>query len=134
MSQPNMALAEQKRLGKLLSNEKKLAKAGAKFYGKAPEYLLALDAKSRICLAAQYMAYEEIRRAHPKPAYIAFARDKLSKEDWCEKTVLEATGGMPVDQVIVFKGIYSLYYVLRKDMELRLSALQETVAAKAGKH
>jgi hypothetical protein len=95
----------------------------AAFFSIAPAKLVEKPDEAQVCLAAQYILYQDFVRSSATPQAIAFAQKGLKREDWCQNAVKAATN-KTVQQVLGFDGINSLFFVLSKDMETRLAVLK----------
>jgi hypothetical protein len=95
----------------------------AAFFNLPPAKLVEKPDEVQVCLAAQYIVYQDLVRSSASPQAIAFAQKGLKREDWCQNAV-KATANQSVQQVLGVGGIDTLFLVLSKDMETRLAALK----------
>ncbi len=77
---------------------------------------------TQACLVAQYILFQDISRSKPSTKVLQFARENLARMDWCSP-VVSALTGQSVSQVLAYDGLASLYYVLSRDMALRVKPL-----------
>lgn len=94
----------------------------ASFFGKTSMRFSSLEHDAQLCMIAQYMTYQDITRSNWKPETKAFAKDNLKKDDWCYG-ILKSMN-LTVPQVMSYDGLITLYYVLARDMELRIKLFE----------
>lgn len=95
----------------------------ASFAGLTPMRFANQATETQACFAAQYIVFQEVSRTRPSAESLQFARQNLKRSDWCSAVVKSWADGQTVSQVLAYDGLVSLYYVLSRDMELRLNAL-----------
>lgn len=95
------------------------------FFGITPMRLFNQGADTQACYGAQYLAFQDISRSRWSFEAKAFAKEYLKKTDWC-LSVVQALN-QTVSQVISYDGLVTLYYVIYRDMELRLRLLEKDV-------
>lgn len=62
---------------------------------------LANQAKdTQACLAAQYILFQDIARSKPSSKVLQFARENLTRKDWCSPVVSALTNGQSISQVL----------------------------------
>jgi hypothetical protein len=119
---PNPALTpKQRALLQEMSQSAQLSSNVASFFGLSRSKMLERSEEEQVCLAAQYIVFQDIARANLPPQATQFAQTNLKREDWCAPIVKTATN-QSVRQVLAVDGITSLFFVLSKDMENRLLA------------
>lgn len=123
LSNPNLT-AQQKGLLREISQDSYFDSKVASFSGMTPMRLANQANDTQACLAAQYILFQDIVRSKPPARHLEFARQNLKKMDWCS-AVVHALTNQTVGQVLAYDGLVSLYYVLWRDMELRLKALEK---------
>jgi hypothetical protein len=127
---PNPAITpKQRALLQEMGQDSRLSANVAAFFGLTQQRVLERTEETQVCLAAQYIVFQDIQRANPAPQAVAFAQASLKREDWCAPTVKAATN-KTVREVLGYDGINTLFFVLAKDMETRLAALRPDSAAK----
>ncbi|WP_395139675.1 hypothetical protein [Schlegelella aquatica] len=94
----------------------------ASFAGLTPMRFANIETETQACLAAQYILFQDIARSKPPTRVLQFAQQNLKRVDWCSP-VVRALTNQTVRQVLAYDGLVSLYYVLSRDMELRLKVL-----------
>lgn len=114
--------AQQKALLREIALDSYLDSKVASFVGMTPMRLANQAQDTQACLAAQYILFQDIVRSKPPARILEFARQNLKRMDWCSP-VVHALTNQTVNQVLAYDGLVSLYYVLWRDMDLRLKTL-----------
>jgi hypothetical protein len=113
--------ARQRALLQEMSQSAQLNANVAGFFGLSRLGILERSDEAQVCLAAQYIVFQDIVRSNlPAPA-TQFAQNNLKREDWCAPIVKTASN-KSVAQILAVDGITTLFFVLSKDMENRLIA------------
>lgn len=116
---------QQKFFLKEMSNDPYLESKTASFFEKSAMRFQSMENDSRLCMIGQYMAYQDINRSKWSKESKSFAKDVLKKEGWCYDIL--KTMNLTVSQAISFDGLITIYYVLARDMELRLKFIESQV-------
>ena len=113
---------QQKALLREAAQDTYLDSKAASFAGLTPMRFASIETETQACIIAQYIVYQDISRSKPSAKVIQFAQQNLKRIDWCS-SVVRALTNQTVSQVLAYDGLVSLYYVLSRDMELRLKLL-----------
>jgi len=105
-----------------ISADPYLESKSANFFDKSLTRFRSMENKSQNCMIGQYMTYQDIDRSNWSMELKSFAKENLKKEDWCYR--LLKTMNVTVSQAMSFDGLITIYYVLARDMELRLKSLE----------
>lgn len=97
----------------------------ANFFGITQPRFFNQGADTQACYGAQYLAFQDISRSRWSSEAKAFAKENLKRTDWCFSIL--RTLNQTVSQVTSYDGLVTLYYVIYRDMELRLRLVEKDV-------
>lgn len=121
LSNPKLT-SQQKELLKEIALDSYFDSKVASFFGMTPMRLANQARDTQACLSAQYILFQDIVRSKPPARTLDFARHNLRRMDWCSP-VVHALTNQTVNQILAYDGLISLYYVLWRDMDIRLKTL-----------
>jgi hypothetical protein len=123
LSQPKLT-QQQKLLFQELTSSSSLKSNVAAFTGLSPIRFSSIENETQICLTAQYIVFQDVKRSNPSESVYVFAMENLKKHDWCNSVVKSMTN-QTIQQILAYDGLLTLYYVLYQDMNLRINMLKK---------
>jgi hypothetical protein len=103
-----------------IAQDQRLDSRVSSFFGITPARFANQAPATQACFAAQYIVFQEISRSTVSEDIRHFVSETLKRRDWCEPVVQAFTGGQTVGEVLSYDGLASLFYVLSKDMDVRV--------------